>query len=214
MKGREKFFRDKSRNDSFNREDIILDALCTISAFEGSVAEGYGEPGYTDPERFVVLANWNRVSKRVTDWLSNHGFAIEWCDEWDVVDEKAYRTRADSYSWAPTLVYADGEALIVGKDDEEIIDSVAMKASNYVPDCVPRGISAETLKSFGYIREPEDTFESGWHPGQNDDPVKIAAAIWKDSTVEAVVFRVSENSQFYIKFESYVKRTAAKEKAA
>ena len=54
----------------------------------------YGEPGYDAPEHGIIFANWNYVSKSVYSWLENHGYALEWSDEWIISHEtgKAYRS--------------------------------------------------------------------------------------------------------------------------
>lgn len=64
-------------------------------------AASYGEPGYQDTERGIILVNWNNISKGLADWLEKCGYSLEWSDEWTVDrnTDKAYRTSPDSYSW-------------------------------------------------------------------------------------------------------------------
>ncbi len=69
-------------------------------------APGYAEPGYTDPARGILLANWNYFPSRIDRTLEDAGYKVEWRDEWDACAEcgKLVRTTADCYSWQPSYV--------------------------------------------------------------------------------------------------------------
>ena len=75
-------------------------------------ASKYGEPGYQDPEKGILLANWNNVPSNMQKWLENAGYSLEWSDEWtvDYNNDKAYRTSPDSYSWEPQWGMGEGES--------------------------------------------------------------------------------------------------------
>lgn len=160
----------------------------------------YGEPGYTDPKAGILFANWNYTERDLGDYLEKLGFECEWCDEWTVVNQKAYRISPDSYGWESMIFLTeDGEYITPDDDIQDWID--AMKDA---PDrCLPSRYTEAMLKEAGWERVDE-TYENGWHPGQNDDPKKIYDALIKRSDVQSVVFRKEENSQFYIKFEAYI----------
>src|ERR1700733_2652991 len=66
-------------------------------------AHAYGEPGYTDPKKAILFANWNYFCKEVYNLLGKAGYALEWSDEWSTCNDcgNAVRTSADSYSWQP-----------------------------------------------------------------------------------------------------------------
>jgi len=66
-------------------------------------AKEYAEPGYTDPERGILFANWNYFPRGVDSILEQYGFEIEWSDEWHRCDDcgKAVRHQPDSWSWQP-----------------------------------------------------------------------------------------------------------------
>lgn len=66
-------------------------------------AAGYAEPGYSDPERGVLFANWNVFSNDVCNVLERAGFAIEWSDEWSTCEDcgKAVRTSPNGWDWHP-----------------------------------------------------------------------------------------------------------------
>jgi hypothetical protein len=68
-------------------------------------ASAYAEPGYTQPDKGILFANWNYFPNEVTALLEQYGYAIEWSDEWYTCEcGKAVRTTADSYSWQPSYV--------------------------------------------------------------------------------------------------------------
>lgn len=66
-------------------------------------ASEYAEPGYEQPKKGILFANWNRLPRGLDDILEKAGYAIEWSDEWFTCDcGKAVRTSADSYCWTPS----------------------------------------------------------------------------------------------------------------
>lgn len=161
--------------------------------------EKYGEPGYTDPEAGIFFADWNHTEREFGDFLEEMGFAIEWCDEWTVHDDKAYRTSGNSWFWEPQLFCTEDG--YIGPEDGIEVWIEAMKDA---PDrCLPSRITEAELIEAGWVKH-NGTYESGWHPGQNDDPKKIYDALIKRKDVESVIFRKEENSQFYIQFEAYI----------
>jgi hypothetical protein len=165
-------------------------------------AHGYGEPGYADPPRGILLANWNDVPRGLADWLERQGFGLEWFDEWTICDNgKAWRTSPDSYAWESSLVYGEGFMLTRDDDHAEIIDTIAMTDYAQQAECVPSWIDASDLQDAGYTLHAVK-LESGFHPGQTDDPAKIAREAF-EAGAERVVFRKVENSQFYIVFDCW-----------
>lgn len=56
----------------------------------------YAEPGYTQPQKGILFANWNYFHCGIDTLLENYGFAIEWNDEWSTCEEcnRAVRTSA------------------------------------------------------------------------------------------------------------------------
>lgn len=109
----------------------ILDDVIAEGTWDMTYADGYAEPGYTEPRCGIYLADWNDESRRGTDaeraagdyWptvstfrsrfagiLARAGYAVEWSDEWTVCEcGKAVRIQPDSYGWTPAYVIRDGE---------------------------------------------------------------------------------------------------------
>lgn len=169
-------------------------------------AAEYGEPGYSDPSRGIIFANWNNIPKGLGDWLEKCGFALEWSDEWHVSHNypggRAYRTSPDSYGWESSIVY-DGDGDYLTRDDShaEIIECVAMTDKGQPAGCVPSWVEPETLQAEGYELVNAE-LESGFFPGQTDSPDTLATAAF-DKGATRVIFRKTENSQFYCRFECW-----------
>lgn len=168
-------------------------------------ASTYGEPGYSDPEpgRCILFANWNNVPKKLADRLEREGYELEWCDEWAVHSDKAWRTSPDSHGWQASIVVTDdGEYLTTDDDAAEWIEYAKIEHASQPMRAVPRAISREAIEAEGWTFN-EGRFENGWHPGQNDDPQKIATELLK--RFDAVLFRVPSVGQFDKCFEVYTR---------
>jgi hypothetical protein len=159
-----------------------------------SYAHAYAEPGYTQPEREILFANWNYFPCRVTDILKRAGYGIEWSDEWTMCDDcgKALRTSPDSYSWQPSHVYFGGDVCL------ECLKGDAGDYLETLEDNPRTALNTDIDPAeYGYIRL-QDKFENGFHQGQTDDPKKIYASL-KDK-YSRILFKIDEVSQFYTVF--------------
>lgn len=163
-------------------------------------APGYAEPGYTDPQHGILLANWNYFPSRIDRTLEAAGYGIEWSDEWITCEEcgKLVRTSADCYSWQPSYVLMN---------DCDVVCHACVDWSEYLESIEDDENKAVTRacdpSKFGYrrISEPGE-FENGLHPGMNDKPHDILKALHAAGR-GPIVFRVPETSQFYITFETW-----------
>lgn len=165
----------------------------------------YGEPGYSAPEKGIILANWNNVPKGLGDWLEKCGYSLEWSDEWtiDYNHSKAYRTSPDCHAWESQIAITDdGEMLTPDDDVSGWIDHAAMTDKAQLAGCLPSWVTAEDLENAGFTLY-RGSLESGFHHGQTDKPGPIACEAF-DNGASRVVFRNVENSQFYIVFECWV----------
>lgn len=185
-----------------------LDKACTYlqDTHNAEWCATYGEPGYSDPERGIILANWNNIPKGLADWLEKCGYSLEWSDEWtiDYNHGKAYRTSPDSYHWESQIAITDdGEMLTPDDDASEWIDEFAMTDKGQPCKCLPSRITDDELTDAGFVMT-NPGLESGWFPGQTDNPDVISRAAFDHGNAERVVFRKTENSQFYMRFECWV----------
>ena len=194
-------------NITDNRTEIILDALLAGRFGHFESADEYGEPGYTNPDKCIILGNWNEVPRWIQDYLEEAGFELEWSDEWYIHYEsspsKAWRTSPDCYSWQCQVRFCDGFVLTPDDDVSDWLEELSSTSPSQDHKAVPDWITEDTLAEHGF-RKFNGDFESGWHPGQTDDPNKIAKEVFSTvEDVESVVFRIAETSQFYVVFECY-----------
>lgn len=180
-----------------NKKDKLQSALEYLQEKHSAEWCGkYGEPGCNDPEKGIIFANWNNIPSGLRDWLEKCGYSLEWADEWtiDYGNNKAYRTSPSSYVWECQIGYTtDGELLTPDDSPEDWIFEFENNPGKCLPSFVP-------LTGYTLIN---NELESGWYPGQIDNPQAIYNTL-KDE-YESVIFRKSENSQFYIRFEVWAK---------
>lgn len=184
------------------------------------VAGQYGEPGYGNLNTsLIILGNfWRRVDGQLKDYfhkyprigrqLEAQGVELEWEDEWviDYDNDKVYRCQPDSYSWAPSFAFTDGGDILTPDDDIEAWIEYARNnvrvaiTTRQVPNV------EELLEGAGWTRRPEDRdFANGWHPGQDDVPADIDAALRAEHGDIDVVFVITGVGQWDIHFAAYFK---------
>jgi hypothetical protein len=162
-------------------------------------APGYAEPGYSDPKKAILFFNWNEVGRRTADLLEQYGFEVEWEDEWTTCGGcgKALRTSPDSYSWQPSYFEFNGELTCIECTDiPAYLETLENNPKRAVNDHIDPA-------DYGYVKLEGD-FESGWHPGQNDDPKEIFKRL-RAAGHKRLLFNIDHVSQFYITFEVYEK---------
>jgi hypothetical protein len=144
-------------------------------------------------------------------WLDS-GVEIEWHDEWmvDYDHDKAYRTKGDSYSWQPQVLH-DWEYDYWLTPDTPIEDWVRW-AANDPERCLLSNLhDASDLEDIGFVEYASERdgawgggpFETGWHPGQTDDPKVVLDKIIEQHPDAEVVFCITENSQFYTRWAAF-----------
>lgn len=180
-----------------------LQAFCDVNSVQLDYASEYGEPGYTHSDKGILFSNWNDVPNKIQDRLEAQGYALEWSDEWYIdggrSPVKAYRTSPDSHGWESRLMMIDGDYLTPDDDLSEWIE----QAKDNPRTALPSWWSEEDINKLGWIRTSE-RFEAGFHPGQNDDPVKIAKRL--EDADESYVFQITSTGQFDINFAVYLNR--------
>lgn len=174
------------------RDAVVSSAESEIECLD--YATEYAERGYDQPRKGILFANWNHFPRGLGDLLEEYGYSIEWSDEWTTCENcgNAYRISPDSYSWQPSgLTNSDRCVCVdcIDADDLADLENDPGRAVN---------VNGLDLKTFGYV-EIECGFESGWHPGQNDNPVEIAKGLLKQG-YKNILFQVSDTSQFSIGF--------------
>ena len=178
----------------------------------------YSEPGY-DKDQLVALGNWNEITKynkatNTREVISNLPCIIasvfekmsiecEWSDEWASCNDcgRIVRTQADSYSWTPSFhIFNDCCELVCHKcikeDPEEYFSDLEGKCN------VANTIDLDPC-DYGYVKINDEPKESGWYPGQNDNPSDIAKEL-ENKGISRFLFSIDSVGQFDTKWNVYV----------
>ncbi len=103
---------------AYDRVDYLrqLERDATSEVENMNYAREYAEPGYTQPAKGIVFANWNTLPCNLDRILERAGYAVEWSDEWATCDDcgKAIRTQPDSYQWSPAYEMS-GDSILLCK---------------------------------------------------------------------------------------------------
>ncbi len=201
--------RDTERGPCLNRESEYfstvgaLQALCDVNNIQLEYCSHYGEPGYSEPEKSILFANWNEIPKQLQKRLETQGYALEWSDEWyvDYNNDKAYRTSPDSHGWQSSLMFSEATGDYLTPDDN-VSDWIA-QCENNPHTALPSRIAAADLEDAGYV-QTSDTYENGFYPGQNDEPVKIGAKLTEAG--RDYVFQITDTGQFDVHFRVWIKQ--------
>lgn len=165
----------------------------------------YGESGYTNPDSGILLANWNHVPKFVQSYLERNAFALEWSDEWIRSDiGKVYLTSPQYHGWKPSFVITENSS-VIGKD--EVLDNTAK--DEYIEYLLNDPSKCDVFDldwiNEGFTKCNPDSYETGFHAGQNDDPKKVFDQVKKEYPNCDFVFVLDETSQFYSKWSVFRK---------
>lgn len=158
----------------------------------------YAEPGYTNPDKAILFANWNIFSNDATNLLEKYGYDIQWSDEWSTCGDcgKAVRTSPDSYGWQPSYVIMnDCEIVCIECLKDDPTDYLQSIEDNPKQALNLRGIDPS---QHGY-ELIKGEFESGMHQGQNDKPEKIFAELVQAGH-KRILFSVDTVGQFDMQF--------------
>lgn len=133
--------------------------------------------------------------------LDDYEFDLVFSDEYDRCSDcgAILRTSPDSYDWQPDFIFTDNgfvckECLVNGNYNDYFLEEYVNAAKP-----IPTIISPESL---GLVKINKDSFEHGFFEGQNDSPEPIIKGFNKQGID---VYFTIENSQFYQKFDVYVK---------
>jgi len=166
-------------------------------------ADEYGEPGYQNEGKMILLGNWNNFDKYTLDLLEEL-YELEWEDEWIVIDNKAYRTSPNSYDWKPSFYMTeDGDYLTEeDMDRDTVIELFGITDPDNPMKAIPFDLD---LPKLGFTKVNEDSFENGWY-GSRDDPQQIICKVLEEDIEEAYnynkvyVFTYS-SEQFRVNFD-------------
>lgn len=190
------------------------------------VVHGYAQPGYGSDDAVIVLGNWNpkrwprgddpeltdaeNVGPRLAELLEDMGAEIEWHDEWTSCAEcyRAIRTQADSYSWTMFGAWIDDAGYVCADCLRADMDTALEDYVNNADNAVTWASAADMVAAGWTQYAPEDphTYESGWHPGQTDDPHRVLESIREDMGADTdVVFLIDSVGQFDMRFSAWTR---------
>jgi hypothetical protein len=194
---------------SDKEKTAIIRAIAETMEY-GYWAGGYSEVGYNDPERGVLLGDWNHRDSAGTISESQYvsiaeacGAEVEWHDMWKACSDchKAVRCSPDSYSWTRSYVEWDGEISC-----HECMEDDDHKQSFLEEQLEDNSDLAELLgwdlEELGYTRLDED-FQNGLYGGQSASPHKIATAL-RERGISRFVFQIDSVGQFDARFSCWV----------
>lgn len=177
-----------------------------------SYANEYAEPGYDNPEKAILFANWNpksfgdlntgkgavpSVASRLAPIAEKLGYALEWSDEWSTCGDcgRAVRTSADSYSWKPHFALLHECELVCADCIIEDPEDYIFRLINNPESCIT--FDGIDLGEMGFREYNAQSYQTGWHPGQNDNPRDVMNEIQRLHGPDTeVVFVLDSTSQF------------------
>ena len=207
----------ETRPDLYNRVRAVLNCLgVDLSGGIGPVTDVYaGNADTGDSDAVLVAGDWNTprhasgygagAYDRVADALSALGAEIVWNDEYVGCDIcfRAIRTAPTHYGWTPGYIWDD--------DGPVCLECIRPDLESYIGPflndptrALPSGLDPESVGFTLWAPGDPRTFETGWHPGQDDDPAAVLAEI-REQTDDDVIFRIAGVGQFDICWHAYVR---------
>ncbi len=171
-------------------------------------APAYVEPGYTQQDKGILFADWNKFPKELDDILEKLGYGVEWLDEWSLCGDcgRAVRNSPDSYGWKQSYVIFNGGDLIC-------VECIQSNLDGYEEHLLNNTSSADTLgidwSSRGFKQFNNDAYENGFHPGQNDDPKEIVKQLPANHDF---LFSINSVGQFDCHFDCWIRLKVETEK--
>jgi len=186
--------------------DLVSKLLTKYSHGLDDYAEKYSEPGYSKEidDSPILFANWNGLKGSTMSAIEKQ-FNIEWSDEWYRCGEcgGAVRTQGDGHGWTQNY-YMFNDCEPVCKD---CIDECEGLQEHIIGDLLDNSKNCNLLidlDNHGF-EEIECGYESGWHPGQTDNPEKILIAAQKQFPDKEFIFSDITVGQFDVSFCLYAR---------
>jgi hypothetical protein len=159
----------------------------------------------TEEGRKAQDFNWGK-GKRFGDVLERMGYQLEWSDQTDRCSHCDGCIHTDAQFYGDTSHYA-----VLGECDV-VCEACIRKdfAEEYLEGLEGNDRSAVNIRGinpakYGYT-EVQCGFESGFFPGQNDDPRKIKREL-EARGYEGILFEISDSGQFDVHFCAWCRVT-------
>ena len=198
-----------------DKQDVLNDLLTYADNHSLYIDfySGCNEPGYDDKQ--ILAANWNPPKMaRISDWIEKYfdgDIAVEWSDEWTRCSDcyRAIRTSPDSYDFEPSFLWISDCEIVCRECWENSIDDIIETYKNDTNKAVSSAFYP-LLEKAGFVCYSPDEycqiFETGFHPGQNDDPQKIAADITENLPDYDFIFKIDSIGQFDYQWSVFLRK--------
>lgn len=173
---------------------------------KGIVAANWNDADYYDKLTKTRIEYPERLQSRLCAVFEKLGVEIEWFDMCTSCADcgKCIQMQPDCYSWQPDYIESDnGETLCsqCAEDDAETLLEAAEGGTWNNPSIDPA--------EHGYVALPEE-YQSGWHPGQTDDPKKVLKDL-RAKGIERALVVVKDVGQFDSTWQVYVHESVQKD---
>jgi hypothetical protein len=164
------------------------------------------------PEEPLLTANWNEVSHKMTDYIETV-IDTHWNDEVSRCDccYGAILTTPLYYGDLPDYVIFDSEILCKNCILED--ESIQYDIIDYYINKTDKAIMPwffDIIEKNGFVCYSPDEycqiFETGFHRGQNDNPVDIANDIKKNLPDYDYIFKINSAGQFDIHWSVFIRK--------
>lgn len=160
----------------------------------------------------ILCADWNPIDHEEYSQLEEKlDIKLEWDDEWTSCYDcgKGIRISPTSYSWQPKFIQ-DNEGFEICADCFENDPEAYLEAYIDNPLMALHEWAIPIIKNLGYYEYPEERYETGFHPGQNDNPIQISNQL-REKKIYDYVFVVTSTGQFDIDWTVFVREKEIKE---
>jgi hypothetical protein len=167
------------------------------------------DPPLTKDELFPVRLS--RILQKID------GVNLDYYDQADSCAEcqKYIETQPNCHGWQLYAVWSE-EGYVCGECVEKDLDTWLEhwldegRGGHDRLTSVNRWVGEKELTDRGFVQwEPDDphSYETGWHPGQTDDPEKLAGELRERLPDQDIVFFLDETGQFYFRWSVYTRPT-------
>lgn len=156
----------------------------------------WGEPGREQPERGIILCNWNRVSESLQSWLESEGWELDWndCVVIDYDNDKAYQTEPDCYFWQPSFAVSEqGELLTPDNTLWDWMEGFSNSGQRFPDACQ---FDSEEMEQYGFFRfmpDPCLSIDSAFEEYCKANGLRQSDMWWWQDGERSVWYRVACN---------------------
>lgn len=196
-------------------KDVLLERI--LNWLERHEESGYSNYGYIgdlqeyDGGETVIIANWNKLPDKLTSFIEHKidcicGFEDSYhmceCGKIIITEPGYYGGQGDYFLTEYDLLCR--QCAIDSID--EIIERVKNDSNKTVKTWMIEAIKEQGFTCLEKENEECPIYETGYHPGQNDDPHKIAKWIEKNLPKHDYIFALTDVGQFDVHWTAFIRR--------